>query len=50
MGIIGGILSHFGFDIKPTNGQINLEETKNMKIVSLETQLETFKKLGFTLN
>ncbi len=50
MGILIGLLSFFGFDAKPSSGQTNSEENKNVKIVSFDAQFETFKKLGFALN
>lgn len=50
MGITSGLFSFLGFGEKQTVGQTNAKETKSAKIISLKTQLETFKKLGFTLN
>jgi hypothetical protein len=50
MGIISGLLSFFGLGEKSIDGQISAKETKNVKNVPFEIQLETFRKLGFTLN
>lgn len=50
MGILSGLLSFLGFGEKLTTGQSIMNEKTNMKTVSFENQLETFNKLGFTLN
>lgn len=45
MGILTAFLSFLGFGERQINGQTNAK-----KNVPFEVQLETFKKLGFTLN
>lgn len=47
MEIISGLLSFLGFGEKQADGQTKAKTVKNM---SFETQLETFRKLGFALN
>ena len=50
MGILSGLLSFLGFGEKPIKGQSITNKKNNSKPVTFENQLETFKKLGFTLN
>lgn len=51
MGLISGLLSLFGCgDKKTTDQEKKTTKSDTMKAVPFDTQLETFKQLGFTLN